>query len=322
MRAAECTYRCFSLDGHRSFLMLPLLFCLMFVTCSLDDMRDECCDTNQIRFRYLYRGMDRFTDYIFDVHYYLFNSAGAYLGEMSPLEDNMARVDISKLTAGSYTIVAVGNLYDYGTLQGYADKGLEAFRFSVDDYYSTSPAAFRSGDRIYRGECDFTVEQGEANSFLGEMSNEHCVLRVKVEWKLVPSFSSGYRFDLDGVGTAMEMNENNAYSIDVHRFPPVESYEGRMIEEVPLRRFALTASMVTLRWTDNDMPTFRLYHNDTPVTKPIDLRTIFRQWGWYPSRTAVQEYEIRMMIRPDGSIEINQGFDVGVNDWIDGGTFG
>ncbi len=309
---------------YRKFLIfiLPLLLLQLLAACDMDDRRDECCESNQVRFRYLYRGSDRFTDYISTVRYFLFDAGGTFLREMYATECSPATVSICSLEAGSYTLVAVGNLGDYGSLGGYVEEGLEAFRLSVDKHFPQHPSAFANGDNLYRGECSFTVAVGATNSFIGEMSNVHCILRLKVEWELVPRFSEGYRYCLKGIGTGMEMNGTHAYSIDVHSFPPATGYDGQVMEEVPLRRFALNASLVTLRWTDDEIPCFILYHDDTPVTKEIDLKSVFRQWGWYPSQTPVQIYEIRMLIHSNGSIEINQGLEVGVNDWIDGGTFG
>ncbi len=310
--------------GRRLRCFLTLLSCLVLASCSLADWRDECCDLNMVRFRYLYRGRDRFSEYITSVRYFLFSGNGDFLGELPHLKDYPMRVSIETLEAGGYTLIAIGNLEDYGTLTGYAEQGLEEFRLKVDDLYPSSEEGrvFRSGDRLYRGECAFTIVPGDSNSFLGEMSNVHCVLRVKVEWKLIPPFSDGYSFRLDGIGTGMEMFGDNAYGIDVHSFPPVESYTGSLLEDVRLRRFTLTATLVTLRWTDRDMPRLYLCHDGVQASKTVDLGYVFRQWGWYPSQSPVQEYEIRLLIRPDGSIEVNQGFEAAINDWIDGGTFG
>lgn len=320
MRRAGKTYG----DGdRRPAHLLLLLSCLVLcLSCSLEDSRDACCEVNTVRFRYLYRDADRFGEYISKVRYFLFDGQGCYLREMEPLPCCPARVDISGLEAGSYTLVGVGNLEGCGSPEGHAEGGLEAFRLALDNYRPDIPEAFRSGDRLYRGECAFTLVPGGVNDFLGEMSNVHCVLRVRVEWELAPPFSDGYHYHLEGVGTGMELCGSRAAAIGVHRFPPVEGYGGRTVEDVPLRRFALDASLVTLRWTDGDIPSFRLYRGDVPVTKVVDLEPIFHRWGWYPSKAPVQEYEIRMTVHQDGSIEVNQGIDVDVGDWEDGGTIG
>lgn len=297
------------------------LLLLLSVSCSLDDGRDLCCEVNTVRFRYLYKGADRFTEYIAGTRYYLFDGGGRYVREMEPLPGSPSRVDISALAAGSYRLVCVGNLEDYGTPEGHTDGGLEAFRLRVDDLFDES-GAFANGDRLYWGECPFTVVPGAANDFTGEMSNVHCVLRVRVEWEQRPEHVDGYRFRLEGVGTGMELHGGRARVIEAHAFPPVEECTGSVLEDVPVRRRALEASLYTLRWGEDDIPRFRLYHGGEPASREVDLGKVFRQWDCHPERATVQEYAIRLLIRADGSIEVYRGLEVGVGDWEDGGTIG
>lgn len=306
---------------------MPLGFligiCVLLHSCSLDDERDECCQAGTVRFRYLYVGMDRFADYVKDMRYLLFDGEGRYLHDMPPTDASLPnKVRVDMLAGGDYTLVGVGNLDDYASLEGYAEEGLEAFRLRVDQYSPHGDGTFANGDRLYWGECRFMIVPGAFNGFLGEMANVHCVLRLRVEWERVPEFSEGYRFRLEGVGRGMEMHGGNAKYIDVQAFPPVESYGGSMTEDVPLRQFALQAELVTLRWTDAEIPSFRLMHGDEFVTKSIDLGRAFRQWGWHPDRAPVQEYELRMLVRANGSIEVNQGLRAGVGDWENGGVIG
>lgn len=304
--------------GYRWWL-LPC--CLLFFSCSLEDDRDLCCENNIVRFRYLYRGIDRFREYIHEMQYFLFDGSGYYLGEMRPLEGEMELIRIDSLEAGSYTIIGIGNLKDYAKLEGHVENGLEEFKLTVDNYFKNTNT-FTNGDQLYWGKCDFTISSGTSNSFLGEMSNVHCLLHLRVEWERLPEFFEGYRFHLKKIGTGMNLDGSHAISIGEHRFPQVISYTGSMTEEVPLRRFALETSLYTLRYTDSDIPRFRLFHEDKAVSKEVDLGKVFRRWGWYPERTPVQEYEIRMLIRNDGSIEVNQGLEVGTGDWEDGGIIG
>lgn len=307
--------------GFPGRLLLPLLFLFLSVSCSLDDWRDECCEGNTVRFRYRYRGADRFTEYIGSTRYFLFDGTGRYVKEMEPMECCPARVEIGALAVGSYTLVCIGNLDDYGTPVGYAEGGLEAFRLKVDDHFDKS-GAFANGDRLYWGECPFTLVRGAANDFTGEMSNVHCLLRVRVEWERLPEYGEGYRYRLEGVATEMDLHGRRASVIDDHAFPAVEDFTGSVLEEVPMRRRALEASLYTLRWTDGEIPRFRLYHGSEPAAKEVDLGPIFRRWNWYPGRAPVQEYKIRLTIHTDGGIEVNPGLEAGVGDWEDGGSIG
>ena len=301
--------------------LLFLLLLLLPVSCSLDDSRDLCCGGGTVRFRYQHRGADRFAEYIDSTRYFLFDGSGRFIGGMAPVEHCPAMVDISGLEAGRYTLVCVGNLDDYGTPAGHTGVGLEAFRLGVDDWFDGA-GTFANGDRLYWGECHFTVVPGAANSFTGEMSNVHCMLRVRVEWERLPEHKDGYRYRLDGIGRGMELHGGHASVAGAHAFPRVEDCTGSMLEDVPLRRRALEASLYTLRWGKEDIPRFRLCHGMDAVTKEIDLGKIFRQWGWYPERAPVQDYRIRLLIRADGTIEVSQGLEAGVGDWEDGGTIG
>lgn len=303
----------------------PLIgICLLLHSCSLDDDRDQCCQAGTVRFRYLLVGVDRFADYVKNVRYLLFDGEGRYLHDMPPTDESLPnRVRVDALDAGRYTLVGVGNLDDYASLEGYAEEGLEAFRLRVDQYSPHGDGTFANGDRLYWGECRFMIVPGAFNGFLGEMANVHCVLRLRVEWERVPEFSEGYRFRLEGVGRGMEMHGGHAAHIEEQAFPPVDVGGGdSMTEDVPLRRLALQADLVTLRWTDGTIPTFCLLHGQDAVTKEVDLRVAFRQWGWSPSRTPLQEYEMRLLIRADGSIEASSGLRAGVGDWEEGGNIG
>ena len=302
--------------------VLFLITICLLLSCNLEDGRDECCmDYDTVRFRYLYHGNDSFMDYIEQVRYFLFDGEGGYLGEMRPREDAMNKVSIAALSTGGYTLVAVGNLDDYASVCGHADGGLREFRLAVNHLHA-SGEAFANGDRLYWGECAFSIVPDAPNNYLGEMSNVHCVLTVRVEWERLPQYDSGYRFVLDGIGTGMRFCGDGAPAIGVQKFPEVHGCHGRMCEEVVLRRFALQAGLVTLRWSDNTIPCFRLYHGDEAVTKAVDLGMVFERWGWKPSMVPVQEYKIRMLIKSDGSIEVNVGLSSGVNDWDDGGVLG
>ncbi|EJX03272.1 secreted protein containing DUF1812 [gut metagenome] len=302
---------------------LWLLLTGMFATsCSLDDERDVCCGKNTIRFRYLYRGNDRFDTYIHQIHYLLFDSVGHYVKDMQPVEGMMSRVRIGSLPEGGYTLVGIGNLKEYGELRGHTEGGLEQFHLAVTKYIDSASETIAEGDRIYWGECPFTVVSGADNSYLGELSNVHCVLRVRVEWELIPEFRDGYTYQLAGIGRKMKLTKDDALSIGNQFFPQVKDYSGVKAKEVPLRRSALDATMVTLRWTDQEIPRFQLRNKRQSITKEIALKPIFERWGWHPDSTPVQEYEICLKIQADGSIMVKEGVDVGVGDWIDGGALG
>ena len=310
------------MKAHLAYMMIwfQALF-LLLASCSLEDGRDACYWKDTVRFRYEHEGRDCFTEFIHDTRWFLFDKEGAFMTEMEHLSCCPKRVDISSLGADTYTLICIGNLSDYASLEGYLDEGLDAFRLRVDNF-SKKGKLFANGDRIYWGECRFTVVPGNSNRFFGEMSNVHCVLRVRAEWELTPEFPEGYRFSLDGIGTGMELHGFRADSIGVHAFPPVGDFSGGMTEKVMLRRFALETELITLRWDKEHIPFLQLWHDDEPVTKAINLREIFLQWGWIPERSPAQEYAIHLLIRADGSVIVHQGIETDVGDWENGGMIG
>ena len=303
-----------------AFVVL-LLLPVIFKSCSLEDGRDECCWQNTVFFRYEYEGKDCFQEYIHTARWFLFDEDGDYVQEMERMSCCPQRVDISSLRPGEYTLICLGNLTDYGTLEGHTVFGLDSFRLQVGKRFDTK-GTFANGDRLYWGECRFTVVAGGSNRFRGEMSHVHCVLRIRVEWELVPEYSDGYRFTLDGVGVGMFLCGEGADAIGVHRFPPVTAFSGRMSERSELRRFVLRSELVSLRWDNAHIPGLQLWHEDESVCKAIDLQDVFHCWNWRPERTPVQEYSIRLLIRADGKVVVSQNLEAGVKDWADGGVIG
>lgn len=299
----------------------PLLL-LILVSCSLDDDRDACNQVNRVLFRYDYKGTECFSEYIHTVRYFLFDGNDQFVSELTPLADNPSKLSIDQLDEGSYTIVCIGNLADYATLEGYAEGGLSCFRLRVNHYFNSQQTAFANGDRLYWGQCHFTKASGTGNDFTGYVSNVHCALRIRVEWEASPAYSDGYRYRLDGIGTAIKLHGDNASEIDAHTFPQVTNYGGSMLAAVTLDQSALDATLYTLRFGATDIPRFRLCHYDTPVTTEIDLAGLFRQWGWLPGQVSVQDYSLRIKIFADGTVVAYQGNDVDVGDWENGGNIG
>lgn len=299
-----------------------MLFLCLFLSCTLEDERDECCDSNTMRYRFLYRNTDCFLERVKRMEYHLFGSDGSYMGEMKARDGDISRVSLEGLAPGCYTLVGIGNLTDYGRLSSLAERGLESFQLLVSHYFEGSNTVFSNGEPLYWGLSEFTVERGGSNSFVTDMSHVHCCLHLRVEWELLPAYPDGYRFGLRGVGTGMDMHASNASVIGGLPFPRVHGYAGSMLTEVPLRQFALETRLYTLRLCNASIPVFRLYHGEEAVTKDIDLARVFTEWGWNPDNVPVQEYQLRMLIRPDGHVEVKQGFEAGVSDWIDGGIIG
>lgn len=301
---------------------MAILLIGLLLSCSVDDPRDECCTMDMLQFRFLHQGSDCFSERIHKMQYYLFGANGTYIREMAAHEGDLSRVSLAGLSPGEYVLVGIGNLDGYGELSDAWSGGLQQFSLHVTRYADSSTDFFGNGDPLYYGIREFTVERGKSNTFVADMSHIHCCLHLRVEWEGVPAHSEGYSFRLSGIGGGVDMHVDNASFIGALPFPGVHHYEEQMEDGVRLQNLALQKKLYTLRYADSHIPVFTLCHNGRPVTKDISLSDVFRFWGWNPSGTPVQEYQMTMQIKLNGDIEIRQGFKAGVSDWEDGGVIG
>ena len=320
-----------------AFTPILLLGCLM-AACNieLEDSRDnadnvEADGFSKVDFAYTLKYSDYFDSYINTMQYFLFDADGNYMGQLYGEDDDPSVVSLDGLTAGTYSLVGIGNLDDYATIAGLSN-GLSSLSLVVSQLYdgdtaNESTAAspiYANGDNIYWGQCDFTLDSTSTTQcFTGELSSLHCQLLVRVVWEDLPDYSDGYAFELIGIGLQTELNNANATTLSYdQQFPPVSLYSGRMREDVPLRQFALQAYLYTLRYTDDNIPTLRILHDGEPVISDIDLAYVFDQWGWTPSSAWAQEYQMLVTIREDGYVELSVSVTGNVNDWENGGTLG
>ncbi len=300
--------------------------------CSLDDDRDLCCP-ERLTMNYVYRptGVEVFGDHIFSLRHFLFGESGEYIGELPPGAD-LQRQPLD-LREGIYTMVTVGNssgntLHEHGD-----DRMLGQFTLS----HASGPA---NADELFWGVKRFMVntdglgielrsrdsdepETGEVrNRLLTEMNNIHCHLSVTVEWANRPTHIGVYDMELTGVPSRYSLHPDDAsqtadgFTVPGHR----ETADHRL--RVPLRQLELQAEFVTLRYTDEAIPTLRISFDGEPAAPDIDLGKAFRTWGWRPSATHVQEYRILVRIISPDRADVYPQVRGSVEDWVNGGSFG
>ena len=317
--------------GRKHFCLAVWLLGLLTASCNLDDSRDAChCEgSNVVDFAYTLKYTDCYNSYIGSVQYYLFDASdGHYLGQMYGEDSDLSLVNLDGLWAGDFSLVAVGNLDDYCTLTG-LDEGLDSLRLVVTQLYDGDTATdastiYANGDPIYWGQCDFTLTEDEVGqTFVGEMSNLHCTLLVRVVWEDLPDYTEGYALELAGIGLETELCAARADTLYSYQlFPPVSEFSGTMREDVPLRQFALQANLYTLRYTDSNLPVLRVLHDDEQIIADIDLAEVFEKWAWSPDQAWIQDYELLVTIRSNGLVELSMSLTGNVVDWEDGGTLG
>lgn len=274
-----------------------------------------------MHYRYTMQGLECFDDYIYRMHYYLFDGNGYFVKQMFPDGGNMKRVSLEEITPGKYTLIALANLDDYDTPDEDAKKGLGDFEFVMQDFFPGTNE-LDSGDPIYWGTSTFVIEEGETNSFVTEMANIHCITSVEFEWEGLPPYPDGYTFQLEGVSGAYSLNPEHSSELGIQTFPMHIGDPKSVRQDSEIEDLKLNVSIYTLRYKNGRIPGLRLWHEDKPLTRIIDLEYIFRQWGWKPDITPVQKYSIKLRLRMDGGIEVSPKAEADVNDWNNGGSIG
>lgn len=303
-------------------LLLTVLACVLLAGCDLGDDRDLCCYRGGMTYRLTYDGYDYFPEKVDHLRCFLFSGDdGRFLRELPTVPGRPERVDLSGLEEGDYGLIAVGNLEEYGEVEGF-EESVRSLRFGACDFFRGTRALAGGGDELYWGAKRFRMEAGCANEFVTELSNIHCHLKVMVEWEGLPPGSGSYYLQLSGVHEGYDLFPGDAWKLGERLFPAYAGGLRSSVEESSLLSLSLYTEFVTLRYTDEDIPSIRLWYGGRAQTDLIDLKRVFRLWGWYPDSTPVQEYELRMLIGRDGSVKLSPSLDVGVNDWVDGGSFG
>lgn len=142
-------------------LLLTTVFTsgLIFSGCDVVYDYSSCRDT-VVRFRYTYRGADRFDSYISKIDYYLFNDAGEFVDELDHVAGTPSMVDVSELPDGSYTVVALANLDDYASLPELNTINLDQFAITVTQLHNSARGKFANGDPLFWGEQRFHIGGG------------------------------------------------------------------------------------------------------------------------------------------------------------------
>ncbi|MDY3068152.1 MAG: FimB/Mfa2 family fimbrial subunit [Parabacteroides sp.] len=305
-----------------NILTLMLLSALAH-SCYMVDERDVCCESNMVRFRYIYEGRDVYYDYIQTMECFLFDSAGRFCATLETADGDIRRFRLDSVAPGKYTLVAVANLDDCGCFKCDADTTLRHFSLFLDNVYTKSAAkVYADGDHLYWATDELEIVSGGSNYFEIPVSNIHAGMTIKIEWENLPDYPEGYSYYLEGVSDACSFNPDRADAIGHLLFPETDRADAAVRKDVSLRNLGLYAEVNSLRYTNDAIPVFRLLHNGVPASKTVDFAEAFRQWGWKPDNMQLQKYEISMLIKANGNIEVRPYIDVGVSGWIDGGTIG
>lgn len=315
-------------------VVVSLSFTVIMSGCTLDDDRDLCCP-EPLTMQYIFspHGTDVFHDNIFLLRHFLFDADGQFITELQQGEEMQhQRLD---LDAGIYTMVAIGNMSDVTTHEHGEEKLLEQFLLRHTSLNAKNKMTYANSDELFWGVKRFAIDSDgmgtemsdsrigyTTNRLVTEMSNIHCHLNVTVEWVNRPPYIGNYEMELSGVHTQYSLDPNNTtLTADGFVVPAGKNPQTHRLD-VPLRQLELRAEFVTLRYTDTTIPTLSIRFGGESVIPDIDLGKAFRTWGWRPSATHVQEYNILVRVINENRVDLLPLVEGSVADWVNGGSFG
>jgi len=319
-----------------SFLLIPLLL----GGCTLEDNRDICCKAVCLDYRYVRQNRDEFSSKIDHICHFLFDGQGYFLREVPQKSNFPQRVWLYGLAEGNYTMVSLANTtLEKSSISKLAvNSSLSDFKLAVSHHFDNKNLG--NVDDLYWSCRPFKVLNNKRSHYYCDLSSITCHLFLKVRWESKPPFAGSYSYCLSNVPTNYSLDpskvtlshviyhdvtsENKLPGAKqvVHTFPSIDGDLGQYAISEKLFGKTLYGEFVTLRYTNDYIPTLQLFHEDQPITKALDLGRAFRSWGWLPDSYPLQRFHIELLIKDDGHVVVNQWVSAFSNDWEDGGMVG
>lgn len=327
---------CFASRLKKAYALF-LFLCTLFA-CDVNDPRDICCEDLRIDFRYSKGSQDIFPQHIKAMRHYLFNSRGILYKIIEGNPSNPQQLVMKDVLVGKYSLVSIGNI-GKATQISNPQIGTTTLSELLLVLENPRPDGFMANsDLLYWGILDFEAIETKHLRYLCDMSNIHCRLTATIRWKdKAPEGNAPYTLELKNIPGQYSLDKQKAYPIYVagdkqsikstknrvvHSFPKVEETKNLRTHRVEAPRLAgrVKATLVSLRYTKNRIPIFRLYRSGTPIIKALDLGKAFKVWKWETDKNIEQDYHIDIEILGDGSVIIKPSGSANVKDWIDGGS--
>lgn len=310
--------------------LLTLVVILLMEGCSLlsDDLR-KCYEVT-LEYRYVPATEDEYPRYINGMRHFLFNGEGTYLRELPQNPSTPQQVHIKGLEKGHYTVVTLGNCTTENTfikLLAFQQTKLRDFVLQLKRRASQQEA-YANAEELFWNTQSFEITGKGAQHIVCDLANIHCHLFFEVSWQSVPPADGKYQIELGNLTEAYALDpsksslsiEVNAKKGVVHTFPRHEEKTHWMYQEVALFYHRLIGEFISLRYTNDRIPTLQVKKDGVAITKRLDLASAFHAFGWIPDQRAEQIYRIQIRINDDGSVTIRPWYDGSVEDWQVGGT--
>lgn len=310
--------------------------------CSTLDERDECCEAVTLIYRYVPTTKDEYRDHIREIRHYLFDAHGVFLREITQTSPHSQRIFLLSLPVGRYSVLTLANASDrYSELPEMREGVTRLEELTLAARYGTYTRS-GDGDPLFWNLRDFEARRDERHTYYCDLSNIHCRLYVRVVWKngFPPSGAEDYRLELDALPTVYRLcrpvhnglltyrkrggdlfpQGGSTLEQSWHEFPVNGGAEGKITLPVSLFNNELKCTFLSLRYTNTQQPTLRIYHRGRLYRKELDLSLFFRDQGIRPDGDPVQDYKIVVEIGKS-SIKVYYYTGSRIVDWQDGGSF-
>lgn len=305
--------------SRRSFLSLPTaLLTVLLAACQKELVYEDYGEVKEVKLSYTEPSTLQYHQDIDSIRWLLFDGEGRFYQELHMDHCQRQYFDRSDLPDGDYTVVCLANATDRSFLDNsaltldsltlWADTRRDDGSYDNIDCLFWTMQRFRMGDGIHVVECP--------------MVDIHCHLHVRLWWRGVPTRTDGaYTLRLFDVPLSCKAG-TMAYNIGGLPHPDLGETLGEHRIAVEPYNFIISGEFVTMRWTDDYMPSLQLWCGDEPATPLIDLYQVFSEWHWSPDHTIAQDYWLNIEVGLDGSVEVSVGGKGRIVDWQDGGVIG
>ncbi|KXB33987.1 hypothetical protein HMPREF1869_01361 [Bacteroidales bacterium KA00251] len=328
-------------------LVVWLVFPLVCLTsCSMEDVRDACCESVVLQYRYISKGKDMYAQFVHTERRFLFDSNGKFMYEVPVDSTHRPIVRLRRLPKGTYSMLTIGNRTEKGSYLDAMKPGITSLQeiTLALGRRTADQQAFANAEELFWNLRTFDARCKQTCTYLCDMANLHCYLHVKIGWEGdLPLGSDRYTLELSKLLPRYRMEINPKYTLEVkgkapngadrneptpnysvHHYPYAPAPHDAVVRTVnSLRGRELFYEVRTLRYLNEAIPTLQVWHDGVQLFKrPIDLTPIFKDWGWYPNLNPEQVYRIELRILKSGQVEVKPWVSGSVLDWEDGGNFG
>ena len=314
---------------------------LLLTSCSTLDERDECCEEIRLVYRYIPGQVDEYPDHIREIHHYLFDGEGRYVRELRQTSPHSQQVVLRSLAVGKYTVLTLANRSDrFSNFPEMVEGETRLSDISLTALYSTYGEQ-TDGDPLYWNLREIESRHLGRDTYYCDISNIHCLLLVRVVWgDIFPPGNGAYKIELDklpetydlhrpvrnglstwqrkGTSAPGGLSEGSTADRSWQEFPTNQGASGRVAAPVALLGHELSYRFCTLRYTQEQIPTLRIYYDGKLYRKELDLTRFFLDQGLEPDQDPVQDYKIVVQINKR-DIKIYLWTGSRVVDWQDGG---